>query len=134
MRSWRSFRSQKSQRGKLFPAVWAMRRKTRPHARSTSGKPMNLDGSKQGRIDYDQTFAPVATWESIRLLLGMVLKNKWKTKQLDYVLAFPQAPVDRECFMKMPLGITVDEPGEWALRVKRISTARNKEDEYGTCT
>jgi hypothetical protein len=35
-------------------------------------------------------------------LLGMVLKNKWKTKQLDYVLAFPQAPVDRECFMKMP--------------------------------
>jgi hypothetical protein len=44
-------------------------------------------------IDYDQTYAPVATWESIRLLLGMVLKNKWKTKQLDYVLAFPQAPV-----------------------------------------
>jgi hypothetical protein len=39
-------------------------------------------------------------------LLGMVLKNKWKTKQLDYVLAFPQAPVDRECFMKMPLGIS----------------------------
>jgi hypothetical protein len=22
--------------------------------------------------------------------------------------------------MKMPLGITVDEPGEWALRVKNI--------------
>jgi hypothetical protein len=67
---------------------------------------MNLDGSKQREgIDYDQTYAPVATWESIRLLLGMVLKNKWKTKQLDYVLAFPQAPVDRECFMKMPLGI-----------------------------
>jgi hypothetical protein len=65
---------------------------------------------------------------------GNGTKNKWKTKQLDYVLAFPQAPVDRECFMKMPLGITVDEPGEWALRVKRISTARNKEDEYGTCT
>jgi hypothetical protein len=73
-----------------------------------------------GRVDYDQTFAPVATWESIRLLLGMVTQNKWKTKQLDYVLAFPQAPVDRECFMKMPLGITVDEPGEWALRVKNI--------------
>jgi hypothetical protein len=26
-------------------------------------------------------------------LAGNGLKNKWKTKQLDYVLAFPQAPV-----------------------------------------
>jgi hypothetical protein len=76
-----------------------------------------MDRSNEG-IDYDQTFAPVATWESIRLCWEWSRTNG-RTKQLDYVLAFPQAPVDRECFMKMPLGIT-DEPGEWALRVKYL--------------
>jgi hypothetical protein len=55
----------------------------------------------------------------------MVLKNKWKTKQLDYVLAFPGSS-DRECLLEDATRITVDEPGEWALR--GISTARNKED------
>jgi hypothetical protein len=55
---------------------------------------MNLDGSKQREgIDYDQTLhAPVATWESIRLLLGMVprtngrLSNSttfWRSRKLQ---------------------------------------------------
>jgi hypothetical protein len=42
-----SFRSQKSQ-SKLFPAVWAMRRKRRVDTRDLQVKArMNLDGSKQ---------------------------------------------------------------------------------------
>ena len=70
---------------------------------------LNLAGSKQvAGIDHDETFAPVAQWESIRLVLTMILKNKWKTKQLDYVLAFPQAPVERECYMKIPKGIEIN--------------------------
>ena len=56
---------------------------------------LNFDGSKQKEgIHYDQTYAPVASWETIRLILAMVLKNGWKTKQLDYMLAFPQAQVE----------------------------------------
>jgi hypothetical protein len=66
---------------------------------------MNLDGSKQGRNRLRSDICSSSDVGINPALLGMVLKNKWKTKQLDYVLAFPQAPVDRECFMKMPLGI-----------------------------
>jgi len=36
-----------------------------------------------------------------------------------YVLAFPQAPVDRECYMQLPKGIKIDRPGKWALRVHK---------------
>jgi hypothetical protein len=70
----------RSHREPLFPAVWAMRRKRRVLTREIYKwkARMNLDGSKQREGIDDQTFAPVATWESIRLLLGMVLKNKWK--------------------------------------------------------
>ena len=51
---------------------------------------LKIDGSRmvKGR-DYDLTYAPVATWNAICLVLTMVLLNQWYTVQLDYVLAFP---------------------------------------------
>ena len=54
---------------------------------------MNVDGScmVKGR-NYDQKYALVASWNTIRLLLSMVIVNNWKTIQLDYVQAFPKAP------------------------------------------
>ena len=69
---------------------------------------------------YDQTFAPVASWTSIRLLLTMVIVNDWKTKQLDYTLAFPQAPVERELYMQIPKGLTingVNNPNDQLLQI-----------------
>ena len=105
-----------------FPAVWAMKRKRRVKTREIYKwkARLNLDGSKQmeGR-DYDQTYAPVVTWESIRLLLAMNLRNKWKTRQIDYVLAFPQAPVDRECYMEIPKGIRTKNKGDYVLKVEK---------------
>ena len=105
-----------------FPAVWAMKRKRRVKTREIYKwkARLNLDGSKQmeGR-DYDQTYAPVATWESIRLLLAMNLRNKWKTCQIDYVLAFPQAPVEQECYMEIPKGIRTKNKGDYVLKVEK---------------
>jgi Reverse transcriptase (RNA-dependent DNA polymerase) len=49
----------------------------------------------------------------------MVLKNKWKMRQLDYVLAFPQAPAEREMYMKIPKGIRVDSDVEYVLKVEK---------------
>jgi hypothetical protein len=107
---------------RLFSAVWSMKRKRQVKTRGVYKRKarLNLDGSQmQPGKDYDLTYAPVATWESIRVLLALVLRHNWKTKQLDYVLAFPQAPVERECYMRIPKGITINATGEWALRVKR---------------
>ena len=38
----------------------------------------------------------------------MVLIHGWNTVQLDYVLAFPQAPVERELYMHVPKGFEVE--------------------------
>jgi len=35
--------------------------------------------------------------------------NCWKTVQLDYVHAYPQAPIAREMYMRIPVGIDIDE-------------------------
>jgi len=49
----------------------------------------------------------------------MVLRNKWKTRQLDYVLAFPQAPAEREMYMKIPKGIKVNGTTDYVLKVEK---------------
>ena len=75
----------------LLLAIWQMRCK---HSIMTGEIKkykawLNIDGSHQvlGH-DFDQTYAPVASWASICLLLVLTLLNGWYTQQLDFVLAF----------------------------------------------
>jgi len=46
-------------------------------------------------------------WYSIRMMLALALVNNWHTQQIDYVLAYPQAPIEREIFMKIPRGMEI---------------------------
>jgi len=106
---------------RLFPAAWAMKRKRKVRTREMykCKARLNFNGSKQKKEDYDQTFAPVASWESVRILLALALQNGWHAIQLHCVLAFPQAPIDRECCMQIPKGVKINGPGKWALRVHK---------------
>ena len=72
-------------------------------------------------IDYGETYAPVTSWRSIRLILSLVASNRWHTKQLDYVLAFPQAPVERELYMEVPKGFEIEEGStrDYVLKIHR---------------
>jgi hypothetical protein len=63
----------------------------------------------------------------------MVLRNDWKTQQLDYVLAFPQAPAEQELYMKIPRGIKVESKTEY-LRLNKICMDRSKPEGCGTYT
>ena len=52
--------------------------------------------------DFDLTSAPVSKWSTIRLLLILALTKNWHTRQLDYVQAYPQAPIERPMYMNIP--------------------------------
>ena len=71
--------------------------------------------------DYDQTYAPVVSWNIIRLLLILVLYYSWHTIQLDYFLAFTQDPVDQNLYMKIPKGFEVERAkrGEYVFKIKK---------------
>ena len=91
----------------ILPAVWQMKRKRDIKTRAVKKwkARLNIDGSRIRKgIHYEQSYAPVASWNSIRLLLTMTAVHGWHTKQLDYVLAFPQAPVEKELYMRIPRG------------------------------
>jgi Reverse transcriptase (RNA-dependent DNA polymerase)/GAG-pre-integrase domain len=104
----------------VLPAVWAMRRK-RDIASQEVIKwkaRLNVHGGKQIRgVNYWETYAPVATWASIRLIMTMAALNKWKTKQLDFVLAFPQAPVETDIYMEVPTGFKLISKQDKVLKL-----------------
>jgi hypothetical protein len=96
---------------RVLPAVWAMRRK-RKVMDGTIYKwkaRLNIDGGKQIHgLDYWETYAPVTSWSTIRIVLIMSIINKWVVKQLDFVQAYPQAPIQTELFMDIPKGYMVN--------------------------
>jgi len=60
-------------------------------------------GQQQYRVNYTETYAPVVTWFAVWLLLILVVINKWHTRQIDFVLAYPQAPIKQDFYMELPL-------------------------------
>ena len=108
----------------ILPAVWAFRRKRR----QTTGEVykwkgrLNIGGHRMREgIDYDLTYSPTASWPAIRLALSMVILHRWHAKQVDYVLAYPQAPAARPMFMEIPRGCELPghHPKDWVFNVPR---------------
>ena len=106
----------------LLPAVWQLRRKrnllTNEIKRYKAR--LNVDGSKMVKHrDYDLTYAPVISWGIIRLLMTIAMIKQWPTRQIDYVLAFPQAPIEKELFLKIPKGYNIinDDKNQYALQI-----------------
>ena len=82
---------------------------------------MNLDGSRmQKGIDYQLTYAPVVKWSSIRLTVLLTILNGWKSIQLDYVHAYPQAPIEKEMYMKVTVGFNITEGAKEDFALKMI--------------
>lgn len=109
----------------ILPAVWAMRRKRRIETGEIYKwkARLNIDGSKQIKgVNYWDTYAPVASWSIIRLLLILVITKQWKTRQIDYVQAYTQADAETDLlYMKIPKGFTIDNGNakDYVLSIKK---------------
>lgn len=55
-------------------------------------------------IDYNETFAPVARYTSIRFLIAMAAKLNLQMRQLDAVTAFLNGESQEEIYMHQPRG------------------------------
>ena len=69
---------------------------------------------KEG-IDYDETFAPVACLEAIRILLAFAASKGFKLQQLDVKSAFLNGFIEEEVYVKQPLGFESSKiPGRFS--------------------
>jgi len=101
-------------RARLLSSIWSYRRKRLPNGVLLKYKArLCVNGKEQafGR-DYWETYAPVAAWSTIRLLLYLSTILNLKTRQVDYTSAFPQADLDIPVYMKVPQGWFVSAAGE----------------------
>lgn len=93
----------------ILPAVWAMKRKRKILTREVYKwkARLNVHGGKQKLgINYWETYAAALKWSSIRFFLTQIVINRWHTRQIDFVLAYPQADVECDLYLEIPQGFT----------------------------
>jgi hypothetical protein len=56
-------------------------------------------------MNYYKTYAPVVTWFAIRLVIVFGILFQWSLPQVDFVMAYPQAPIKMDIYMELPQGI-----------------------------
>ena len=98
---------------RVVQSVWAMKRKRRIKTREVYKwkARLNVHGGQQEKgVNYWETYAPVVTWMSIRLVLILSIMLDWTTVQVDFVLAYPQANVETTIYMEIPVGVNL--PGK----------------------
>ena len=70
-------------------------------------------------IDYDETFSPVAHFESLRLLLALAILEDWEIHQLDVKSAFLNGVLDKEIYMEQPQGFIIARQENKVCRLKK---------------
>jgi hypothetical protein len=103
-------RSKVPQDIQIVPSVWSMQHKrylTTNEIKSHKHKArLNLHGGKQVYgMNYYETYAPVVTWFAIRLMIIFGIIFCWAFCQVNFVMAYPQAPIEMVIYMELPEGI-----------------------------
>ena len=74
-------------------------------------------------IDYEETFAPVAKFTSIRVLLSTAAKYNLVLQQMDVNTAFLNSDLDEDIYMQVPDGFditaTQDHSSKLVLKLKK---------------
>ncbi|KAI1001189.1 hypothetical protein K3495_g7012 [Podosphaera aphanis] len=66
---------------------------------------MGLQGFSQiSGTEFDETYAPVARFDPLRLLLALAAHNNWNVHQMDVKSAFLYGKLDRDIYMEIPDG------------------------------
>ena len=96
---------------KTIMAIWSFKCKRYPDGSLNKHKARLCahGGQQTWGQDYWETYAPVVTWASVRLLLIIAKLHGLESKSIDFVLAFPQAELDVDVYMELPAGVTPED-------------------------
>ncbi|GJX72622.1 retrovirus-related pol polyprotein from transposon TNT 1-94 [Tanacetum coccineum] len=89
--------------------------------------------NQQKGIDYDETYAPVARLESIRILLAHVCALDFKLFQMDVKSAFLNGFINEEVYVAQPLGFIDFENLDHVYKLKKALYSLNKHPKLDMC-
>ncbi len=108
----------------ILMGVWSFKRKRTPTGELIKHKARLCAHGGQQRygVSYVETYSPVVNWFTLRTLIILSVVKRWKTKQIDMVLAYPQADIKSEIYIRIPYGMKINEPGDkrdYLLKVEK---------------
>lgn len=106
---------------KTILVVWSFKRKQSPDGRILKHKARLCahGGMQTWGVNYWETYAPVVNWMSVRMLMILSIINDLETRSIDFVLAFPQAPLEVDIFMEPPFGFDIDGKKGFILKLNK---------------
>ena len=75
--------------------------------------------SQQEGIDYDETFAPVARLEAIRIFLAYAAHKKCTVFQMDVKSAFLNGELEEEVYVEQPPGFVDTKHPDYVYRLDK---------------
>jgi hypothetical protein len=75
--------------------------------------------SQKEGIDYEETFAPVARYTSIRTIIALAAKMKWKLHQMDVKTAFLNGVIEEEVYIEQPQEFEVEDRKTHVYKLKK---------------
>jgi hypothetical protein len=100
--TWKS--NPRSLASKVIKSTWVFKLKRLPDGTPSKYKArLCVCGDLQTEgVDYFETYAPVVHWSTVRMLLTLVLREGWATRQVDFTNACAQAEVGETIFVEPP--------------------------------
>jgi hypothetical protein len=97
-------------KAKPIKAIWSFKRKRAPDGSLLKHKARMCahGGMQQWGDSYWETYSPVVNMLTVRLILAIAKIHKLDSKAIDFVLAFPQADLEEDIWMDLPIGFQVD--------------------------
>jgi hypothetical protein len=95
---------------KTIQAIWSFKRKRFPDGTLNKYKARlcTHGGMQQWGVSYWETYSPVVNMLTVCLLLALCNIHGLHSKSICFVLAFPQANLDVDIWMELPMGIVID--------------------------
>mgnify|MGYP003340111652 CR=1 FL=1 len=89
---------------KVIKSIWSFRRKCNPMGDITKYRSRICahGGQQQYGRDFTDTYCPVVSWSTVRLLMILFNLHYLRSHQIDYVQVFLQADLKDDVYMTIP--------------------------------
>jgi hypothetical protein len=104
----------KSEADNILPFKWVFSIKRNEEGEVEKYKARLVVGGHKQKfgVDYDEVYAAVAKYQTVRFLLAFATLNSWEVFQLDYKTAFLNGRADKVLYMEPPPGLNMVSKSE----------------------
>ena len=78
-----------------------------------------LEDSQKEGVDYEETFAPVARYTSIRTIIPLASAMGWRLHYMDVNTTFLNGEIEEEVYVEQPYGFIVHGKESHVCRLKK---------------